>query len=137
MIVIYGIGFGSVDPNIPPGQLVEESNTLAADFTISFGGVQATSVAYDGLAPSYMGLYQFNVVVPNVAAGDAVPLTFTLGGVSGTQALYCHRKLNIFAFDDTHTITFASARPWAPTFRSAEYPATCAQDSSRHMGSPH
>jgi uncharacterized protein (TIGR03437 family) len=87
-IVIYGIGFGSVDPNIPPGQLVEESNTLAADFTVSFGGVQATSVAYDGLAPNYMGLYQFNVVVPNVAAGDAVPFTFTLGGVSGTQTLF-------------------------------------------------
>jgi uncharacterized protein (TIGR03437 family) len=86
-IVIYGIGFGSVDPNIPPGQLVEQLNTLVAPFTISFGGVQATMVPYEGLAPDFMGLYQFNVVVPDVAAGDAVPLTFTLNGVSGTQTL--------------------------------------------------
>jgi len=88
-IVIYGIGFGPVTPNIPPGQLVEEANTLSNTFTISFGGVPATTVPYDGLSPNYMGLYQFNVVVPNVAGGDAVPLTFTLGTppAAGTQTL--------------------------------------------------
>jgi uncharacterized protein (TIGR03437 family) len=86
-IVIYGVGFGSVTPNIPPGQLVEQLNTLAEPFTISFGGTQATTIAYDGLAPNYMGLYQFNVVVPTVAASDTVPLTFSVGGVSGTQTL--------------------------------------------------
>jgi uncharacterized protein (TIGR03437 family) len=85
-IVIYGIGFGPVTPNSPPGQLVGSLNTLADAFTISFGGTPAT-FAYDGLAPNYMGLYQFNVVVPNVAASDTVPLTFTLDGVSGTQTL--------------------------------------------------
>jgi len=85
-IVIYGIGFGAVDPAIPPGQLVQVENTLASDFTISIGGVPAT-VAYDGLAPNYMGLYQFDVVVPSVPASNAVPLTFTLGGVGGTQTL--------------------------------------------------
>jgi uncharacterized protein (TIGR03437 family) len=47
-IVIYGIGFGSVTPGIPPGQLVELVNTLAGPFTISFGGTQA-NVAFDGL----------------------------------------------------------------------------------------
>ena len=86
-IVIYGIGFGSVAPNIPPGQLVEELNTLSDTFAISFGGVPAASIPYDGLAPNYMGLYQFDVVVPEVAAGDAVPLTFALGSVPGTQTL--------------------------------------------------
>ena len=86
-LVIYGIGFGSVDPSIPPGKLVEELNSLAADFTISFGGTQATTVPYAGLAPNYMGLYQFDVVVPDVAASDSVPVTFTLAGVSGTQTL--------------------------------------------------
>ena len=86
-IVIYGIGFGSVYPDIPPGQLVEQLNALTDTFTMSFGGVQATAVPYDGLAPQYMGLYQFDVVVPNVPASDAVPLTFTLGGAGGTQTL--------------------------------------------------
>jgi uncharacterized protein (TIGR03437 family) len=34
-----------------------------------------------------LGLYQFNVVVPNIAASDAVPLTFSLNGTAGTQEL--------------------------------------------------
>jgi uncharacterized protein (TIGR03437 family) len=41
-----------------------------------------------GLAPDYTGLYQFNITVPNGAAGNAVALTFTLNGVPGTQTLY-------------------------------------------------
>ncbi len=34
-----------------------------------------------------MGLYQFNVVVPAIAASDQAPVTFSLDGVSGTQKL--------------------------------------------------
>jgi uncharacterized protein (TIGR03437 family) len=87
VITLYGVGFGSVTPNIPAGQVVQQSNTLAAPFHVLFGGAEAT-VQYDGLAPSAVGLYQFNVVVPNVTASNAVPLTFTLAGVAGTQTLY-------------------------------------------------
>jgi uncharacterized protein (TIGR03437 family) len=87
IIVLYGIGLGPVTPNIPAGQLVGEINTLADSFTISVGGTSAT-VDYDGLAPSFTGLYQFNIGVPNVAAGNAVPLTFSVNGVPGTQTLY-------------------------------------------------
>jgi len=54
---------------------------------IYFGSAPAT-LQYWGLAPGLVGVYQLNVVVPNVAASDAVPVTFTLGGVSGTQTLY-------------------------------------------------
>ncbi len=86
IITFYGIGFGSVTPAIPPGQIAQQSNTLAAPFTVSFGSATAT-VKYDGLAPNYVGLYQFNVVVPDVAASDAVPLTFSLNGAGGTQSL--------------------------------------------------
>jgi uncharacterized protein (TIGR03437 family) len=35
-----------------------------------------------------VGLYQINLVVPAVAASDAVPVTFTLGGTSGPQTLF-------------------------------------------------
>jgi len=35
-------------------------------------------------APNYVGLYQFNVVVPALADSDLVPLTFNLGGVLGS-----------------------------------------------------
>ncbi len=87
-IVLYGVGFGPVTPAIPAGQVVQQSNTLALPFQVFFGQTRATTVSFSGLAPGAIGLYQFNVVVPNVAASDAVPLTFTLGGVSGTQVLF-------------------------------------------------
>jgi len=86
-ITLYGVGFGSVIPNIPAGQIVEESNQLASSFQISFGGTSA-DLTFFGLAPQAIGLYQFNVVVPNVSANDLVPVTFTLGGTSGTQTLF-------------------------------------------------
>ena len=86
-LTLYGIGFGSVTPDIPAGQIPEQSNTLTLTFQVSFGST-AASVAYDGLAPGLVGVYQFNVVVPSIPSSDAVPLTFTLNGVAGTQTLY-------------------------------------------------
>jgi uncharacterized protein (TIGR03437 family) len=44
-------------------------------------------VEYDGLAPNYTGLYQFNITVPQVASGNQ-PLTFTVDGLDGSQTLY-------------------------------------------------
>jgi uncharacterized protein (TIGR03437 family) len=86
-IVLYGIGFGGVAPNIPAGQLVEQANSLTSSFQMSIGGVPVTNVPYFGLAPSYTGLYQFDVVVPANVGTGAVPLTFTVGGGAGTQTL--------------------------------------------------
>jgi uncharacterized protein (TIGR03437 family) len=86
-ITLYGVGFGSVIPSIPAGQIVQQTNSLAAPFHVFFGQTQA-AVTYDGLAPSEVGLYQFNVVVPTIPSSDSVPLTFTLNGASGTQTLY-------------------------------------------------
>jgi uncharacterized protein (TIGR03437 family) len=55
---------------------------------MSIGGVAVTNVPYAGLAPNFTGLYQFNVVAPANPGNGAVPLTFTVGGVAGTQTLY-------------------------------------------------
>jgi uncharacterized protein (TIGR03437 family) len=85
-ITLYGIGFGTVTPDIPAGQIVQQTNALQSDFHVFFGGIPA-NVTYAGFAPGYVGLYQINVVVPSVAASDAVPLTFTLGGANGPQTL--------------------------------------------------
>jgi len=87
VLIIFGIGFGPVTPNIPAGQVVPGNSNLTLPFQIFFGSTQAT-LQYSGLAPSLVGVYQFNVVVPNIAASDAVPVTFSLGGVNGAQTLY-------------------------------------------------
>jgi uncharacterized protein (TIGR03437 family) len=84
-IVLYGIGFGPVTPNIPAGQIVQQLSALPS-FRVAFAGVTAT-VNYNGLGPNFVGLYQFNVVVPNVAASDTVPITFSDGATGGTQTL--------------------------------------------------
>jgi len=86
-IYLFGIGFGPVTPGIPAGQIVEQDNSLNSTMQVMFGQTPAT-LSYAGLAPGFIGLYLFKVTVPNVPTSNAVPLTFTLGGVSGTQTLY-------------------------------------------------
>jgi uncharacterized protein (TIGR03437 family) len=86
-ITIYGVGFGAVAPIIAAGQVVQQANALTGSFQIKFGSTVA-SATYDGLAPNVVGLYQFNVVVPSIPLSDAVPVTFSLNGVAGTQTLY-------------------------------------------------
>lgn len=86
-ITTYGIGFGSVTPSITPGQIEDSNNQLVAPIQVTFGSTPAT-LSYFGLAPSFVGLYQFNIVVPNIAASDQVPVTFTLNGQTGAQTLY-------------------------------------------------
>jgi uncharacterized protein (TIGR03437 family) len=75
-----------VTPDTPAGQIVQQTNALQSTLQVYFAGIPA-NVTYAGLTPGYVGLYQFNVVVPNVAASDTVPLTFTLGGTAGSQSL--------------------------------------------------
>ena len=86
-IVIYGIGFGPVTPAIPAGQTVTQTNNLTLPLQVFFGTTQA-SLTYSGLAPGAIGLYQLNVIVPTIPDSDAVPLTFKLNGVAGTQTLF-------------------------------------------------
>ena len=87
IITLYGVGFGAVTQNIPAGQIAQGLTNLSANFSISIGGTPAT-FSYAGLSPGFVGLYQFDVTVPaGLAAGNAVPVTFTLGNVSGAQTL--------------------------------------------------
>jgi uncharacterized protein (TIGR03437 family) len=86
-ITLYGVGFGPVTPNIPAGQVVQQTNALSLNLSLLFGQTKA-SVTYAGLAPGTVGLYQVDVVVPSVPSSDAVPLSFTLNGTQSSQSLY-------------------------------------------------
>ena len=63
-ITVYGIGFGSVTPAFLAGQIVTQPNQLMLPLQVMFGQT-AAQVSYSGLAPNLVGLYQFNVVVPD------------------------------------------------------------------------
>ena len=84
-LILYGVGFGPVSPNIDAGVIVGQTNTLGS-FRAFFSGVEA-KVSFAGLVAGNLGLYQFNILVPQVAASDAAPFTFTLGGTAGAQQL--------------------------------------------------
>jgi uncharacterized protein (TIGR03437 family) len=90
-VTIYGVGFGPVqdsgNQNIPAGTIVTAANKLANAFTMSIGGTNAT-LPYAGLAPNFVGLYQFNVVIPNIPNSDLAPVTTTLNGTAGPQTLF-------------------------------------------------
>ncbi len=77
-ILLYGTGFGPTNPPLPTSQLVGTAEPLANPVQISIGGVTVTPT-FAGLVGS--GLYQFNVVVPNLPNGD-VPVFATIGGIA-------------------------------------------------------
>jgi uncharacterized protein (TIGR03437 family) len=92
-VVLYAIGFGPVTPDAPAGQVVTQLNSLQAPFQILqpvFQGSNATlvpvTVLYEGLAVGFIGLYQFNMVVPEVgfvpgSQMSGTQLSYTLNGV--------------------------------------------------------
>jgi uncharacterized protein (TIGR03437 family) len=86
VLTIYGIGFGPVTPTTPAGTIATQITKLMTNATFNFGSTPAT-VTYQGLAPSNVGLYQFNVVVPNVAVGDTA-LTVQIGSFKISQNLF-------------------------------------------------
>ena len=88
VLTIYGVGFGPVTGGFTAGTIVTAANSLTTPVQFFFGNTQAT-LNYSGLAPSFTGLYQFNVVVPaGLAANSAEPISFSLGGVKSSQTLY-------------------------------------------------
>lgn len=86
-IAMYGIGFGPVSPFVEYGDRATGATELAGALTVMFGNT-AARVVYAGMSPGTVGLYQFNVVVPDLPDNDAVPVTFTLDGAAGTQTLF-------------------------------------------------
>jgi trimeric autotransporter adhesin len=83
-ILIYCTGLGAVANQPPTG-----SPALAAPLSktenttlVTIGGVPA-NVAFSGLAPGFVGLYQVNAQVPaGLAANNATPVMISIGGVA-------------------------------------------------------
>jgi uncharacterized protein (TIGR03437 family) len=86
-ITAYGIGFGDVNPTSTPvaGVVVSQLNQLASSFNLTLGSTPVTQVPYAGLAPNFVGLYQFNFVIPDVPDGEH-QITGTLAGTALQQA---------------------------------------------------
>jgi uncharacterized protein (TIGR03437 family) len=86
-IYTYGIGFGDVTPSILPGVIAGQSNILVNPVKISFGSASAT-IAYQGLTPGSVGLYQFNFTVPSPLANGDYQINVTQNGIAVPQTIY-------------------------------------------------
>jgi uncharacterized protein (TIGR03437 family) len=83
IISLFGTGFGPTNPAVPTDEIFAGAAPLAVpgQLAIRIGGIAAT-VKFAGLVGQ--GLYQFNVVVPDVHDGDQ-SVVATIAGVSSQQ----------------------------------------------------
>lgn len=83
IILLYGTGFGPTNPAVDSSKVVSGAPVLVTQPVIRFGETVA-DIKFGGLVAS--GLYQFNVVVPNLPNGD-VPLVAELGSVKSAATV--------------------------------------------------
>jgi len=86
IIILSGIGFGTVLPETSAGVMATQATALTNPVTILFGDTPAI-VQYAGLALNDVGMYQFIVQVPNIGAGDW-PITLQVGGLTVTSNVF-------------------------------------------------
>ncbi len=84
VIEIYGTGFGPTNPGLPTSQLISQPALLNVPATVMIGGVEA-EVQWAGLVSS--GLYQLNVQIPSVGAGDQ-PIQTSVSGFQGANGVF-------------------------------------------------
>ncbi|MDX2179949.1 MAG: choice-of-anchor V domain-containing protein [Bryobacteraceae bacterium] len=87
-IVIYAVGCGATTPAVTPGQIVTTDARLPNP-VIRFGSTNVT-VAFAGLTQQSVGLYQFNLTVPNIAPGE-----YEIGGSIDGVALPAGLFINL------------------------------------------
>ncbi len=93
-IVAYGLGFGPVTPANASGVITTAANSINGPVTFAFGSTPAT-VSYFGLAPGFVGLYQFNLTVPSTLANGDYPITVTVGGTPIAQKIIAQAPFTI------------------------------------------
>ncbi len=84
-IAIYALGCGPTSPPTQAGTVAAQASALSSPFRLRIGG-QTANVTFAGMVGGTIGLYQFNIVVPNVAAGDQ-PIDLEIDGVPNAQNL--------------------------------------------------
>src|SRR5579884_1504448 len=87
VVSVYLTGLGAVDNAVATGAAASAVPlSWATSLVTATVGDNSAAVIFAGLAPNFAGLYQVNVVVPQLAPGD-YPLRITAGGVASNSAI--------------------------------------------------
>ena len=83
-VVLYLTGMGPVTPAAATNTPASATTLAFTDVTptVTFGSSTTGAVPFSGLAPTFIGLYQINVVVPQTAPAGSVDLVVTANGVA-------------------------------------------------------
>ena len=84
-VSIYALGCGPTNPPTQAGVIAAQGSALSLPFQLRIGG-QLANVTFGGVVGATIGLYQFNVVIPNVPAGDQ-PIDLVVDGIPNAQNL--------------------------------------------------
>jgi uncharacterized protein (TIGR03437 family) len=84
-LIIFALGCGPTRPLTNPGSTNSSNAPLLLNFELRVGG-RTARVPFAGAVQGTIGLYQFNVVVPETTAG-AQPIELTIDGVPNNQSL--------------------------------------------------
>ena len=84
-VIIFATGCGPTNPATQAGVLASQTAPLALSYQMKIGGIPA-NVTFAGMLAGTVGLYQINVVIPNVTAGDQ-PVEWIIDGVPNAQNL--------------------------------------------------
>ena len=84
-VVLYGTGFGSTNPAVTQGRLVDKLASVMAPLSVTVGGVTA-NVSFGGLIPGFADLYQFNVEIPAGLGDGDQEVVAQINGVAAPGA---------------------------------------------------
>ena len=71
-IILLAIGLGPVEPAVPVGRIAPGASRMTSPVAVYFSrrDVVKATVTYAGLVPGTVGLYQINVIVPDILYPD-------------------------------------------------------------------
>ncbi len=83
VILVYGTGYGVTNPPVEPGALAVGAASLNASISVRLGTqfLAASNILYAGAAPSFAGLQQFNIRIPDGVGSGDLPLVISAGPI--------------------------------------------------------
>jgi uncharacterized protein (TIGR03437 family) len=88
VLTILATGLGAVTPSIQNGAASSDQlRSTSITPTVLVGNVAAT-LYFSGLSPQFPGVYQLNIAVPQIPAGNAVPIQIQMNGVTSPATVF-------------------------------------------------